>query len=410
MGAATLPQLENTSMKQFFDMIPPGYIDKYHKQKNIVDLINGHRVLFRPLDDEGKARSLNLSCFHLEEVSEVNYDYFVQLQTRLRNHATENHIGILSTNPDVAWVRTEFLLKSSKIENADRPYYIPEEDRNPDYSTHIAPTRLNTHLPPDFYASTARGKPRYWVNRYLNGSFDYSEGNVYPEFMEHIVEPFEIPKNWMRVGGADFGIQDPTVLLLGAINPDDGTVYIYQEYYRNRLAVPQHAKVMKEMLSEIPLGRLLHLVADPSGKRRNINDHRSIFDHYSEYGIFFREGNNRIEPGIAKVGAYFTLGKLKIFKTCHHTIREGVNYKYKNRELDSNKNADEKPEDKENHSMDSLRYLINELPDDPNQLIQEGRKPKVYGASGQVYDNNLPYALQDDPIKTYSSGNGWLNY
>lgn len=53
MGAATLPQLENTSMKQFFDMIPSTFIAKYHKQKNIVDLINGHRVLFRPLDDEG---------------------------------------------------------------------------------------------------------------------------------------------------------------------------------------------------------------------------------------------------------------------------------------------------------------------------------------------------------------------
>lgn len=54
MGAATLPQLENTSMKQFFEMIPPGFVDNYAKQKMYVDLVNGHRVLFRPLDDPGR--------------------------------------------------------------------------------------------------------------------------------------------------------------------------------------------------------------------------------------------------------------------------------------------------------------------------------------------------------------------
>jgi phage terminase large subunit len=48
-----------------------------------------------------KARSLNLTYWWIEEASEVGYDYFVQLQTRLRNHATEHHRGILSTNPDL---------------------------------------------------------------------------------------------------------------------------------------------------------------------------------------------------------------------------------------------------------------------------------------------------------------------
>jgi phage terminase large subunit len=351
MGAATIPQLENTSMKQFFDMMHPSFISNYSKQKNYVDLVNGHRVLFRPLDDQGKARSLNLTCFHIEEASEVGYDYFVQLTTRLRNHATEKHLGILSSNPDLGWIRTEFLLKSSEICNSDVPYYIPEEDRNPDYSTHIAPTKLNIHLPPDFYMSTARSRPKWWIERYLNGSFSYAEGAVYMDFMEHVVEPFKIPKHWEHIGGSDFGIRDKTVLLMGAIDPDDGTVYIYDEYYKGVLTVPQHAKKMVEMVGEVPFGRLRFLVADPSGKKRNINDHKSLFDHYGEYGIWFKEGNNRIEAGVAKVQAYFGLGKLKIFKTCVHTIQEGMNYKYKPQELDQQKNIDEKPIDKDNHAM-----------------------------------------------------------
>jgi phage terminase large subunit len=101
VGAATLPQLEQTAQKTFMEMLPESLIKSHSKQKNYVDLINGHRVLFRPLDDSGKARSLNLCFFFIEEASEVNYDYFVQLQTRLRNHATTKHQGILSSNPDL---------------------------------------------------------------------------------------------------------------------------------------------------------------------------------------------------------------------------------------------------------------------------------------------------------------------
>jgi phage terminase large subunit len=62
VGAATLPQLEQTAKKDFMSMLHPSLIDNYSIQKNYLDLINGHRILFRPLDDAGKARSLNL-CY-----------------------------------------------------------------------------------------------------------------------------------------------------------------------------------------------------------------------------------------------------------------------------------------------------------------------------------------------------------
>jgi PBSX family phage terminase large subunit len=408
MGAATLPQLENTSQKQFFEMIPPGFVENYQKQKNYVDLVNGHRVLFRPLDDPGKARSLNLTCWHIEEASEVGYEYFVQLQTRLRNHATNHHIGILSTNPDLGWVRSEFLLKSTRIENATEHYFVPIEDKNKDYATHIAPTRLNKFLPPDFYASVAQGKPRFWVNRYLNGSFSYAEGAVYTDFGDHIVKPFDIPPSWDRLGGGDFGIRDATVLLMGAIDPETGTVYLYDEYYKNNLPVPEHAKRMKEMVQKVPYGKLRALVGDPAGKRKNINDMRSIFDHYAEYGLWFKDGDNRIDSGISKVQAYFSLGRLKVFSSLANTIREGLNYKYKPEELDSKKNPDNKPIDKDNHAMDSLRYLVQELPDDPSQLIQKSYNARHFKGKTDR-DGGIPFALQSEE-KQSAGHSAWLYY
>jgi PBSX family phage terminase large subunit len=406
IGAATLPQLEQTAQKTFMEMIPSTLIKSISKQKNYVDLVNGHRILFRPLDDEGKAKSLNLCFFWVEESSEVGYDYFVQLQTRLRNHATTQHCGILSTNPDLGWIRQEFLLKSRHIHNSDRIYPQDVDEINTNYSTHIAPTSLNTYLPPTFYDDTAKGKPNYWIARYLDGSFDYSEGSVYPTFSEHIVEPFEIPPHWERFASVDFGLKDPTVMITGAVDPKKGIVYIYKEHYEANKAVPYHAEKMNDMIGDIPSGKLRPIVADPSGQQRSKHDKRSLFDHYAEYGLYFKSGNNRIDSGIHKVYAYFELGRLKIFSSLKNTIKEGINYKYKTQELASDKNADEKPVDKDNHSMDTLRYLVQELPDDPSNLINYSVSSlDKYTSQKQTH---LPYALQDDD-EHYGSGD-WVSY
>jgi PBSX family phage terminase large subunit len=408
VGAATLPQLEQTAKKDLMAMLHPSLIANYSIQKNYIDLINGHRILFRPLDSEGKARSLNLCYIWVEEASEVSFDYIVQLQTRLRNHATKHHQMILSTNPDLGHVRTEFLLKADKIYGSDRNYFVPNEDKNPNISVHIASTRLNTYLPPDYYSTTAHGKEMWWIERYLNASFDYAAGAVYQTFADHIVKPFKIPNHWEQLGGADWGIRDPTVLLLGAIDPDTGITYIYDEYYQPNLPVPEHAKRMKEKIEKIPYGKLRFLVGDPAGKRQNINDMRSIFDHYAEYGLWFKDGNNRIDAGIAKVQAYFSLGRLKIFSSCSNTIREGLNYKYKPEELDPKKNPDNKPIDKDNHSMDSLRYICAELPDNPDTLVQKSYKSRDFAGKTEE-DGSIPFALQTED-HSKGSHSAWLYY
>src|SRR5690606_20627903 len=139
---------------------------------------NGHTVIFRPLDEEQKARSLNLTFFWIEEANGVNFSFFTQLQTRLRNTATTFPRGIITSNPDMNWIKTEFLLKADKIYNAEEEYAQTDYDIN--IAVHIAPTHLNTYLPETYYEDTARGKPEWWIARYLNGSFQNREGLVWP--------------------------------------------------------------------------------------------------------------------------------------------------------------------------------------------------------------------------------------
>ena len=61
VGAATYPQLEETSKKQILEMLPDDFIDHTDKKNNKWFLTNGYEILFRSFDDEQKLRSLNLS-------------------------------------------------------------------------------------------------------------------------------------------------------------------------------------------------------------------------------------------------------------------------------------------------------------------------------------------------------------
>lgn len=416
VGASTYPQLERTSKKQVMDMLPEEFIENMDKKNNVMTLTNGYEIMFRSFDDEQKLRSLNLCHVIMEEANGTQFSIFTQLQTRLRHHATKDHKILISTNPDANWVRTEILMKSARIFGAEERYVRNIADINPNISTHIAKTSLNTYLPPNYEADIAVGKPDWWIAKFLKGSFNFSEGAVYPNFQKNVLGPDEMTpeeirhnvrkKGWKVFGGADFGLKDPTVLLLIAIDPVEGIAYAYDEYYKNQLAVPTHAKAMIDRLNHIPIGGLQVLIGDPSGAKRNINDRQSIFKHYSEYGLFFEPGDNRIDAGILKVYSYLEMGNLKILSNCVHTIEEMTKYHYKPTDL--NEISSNKPADGEDHTCDTMRYIIQRLPDDPDSL-----RTQTYGYDDfrvTSSDAHLPFELQDNPMDNYMNGNSWLNY
>ena len=393
--APTIQMLKETSYLELMKYLPHTMIESESRTRGneYVLLKNGHKILLLPSNDADKIRSLNLTGFYLEEASNSKYEVFNELTARTRNRAAIEYLpgetvydevakvyrpkvkksrllGIICSNPDVGWIRSEILLKSDEV-FADVKY--PRmQDYNPFLSTHLHSSYQNKYLDPDFQTRIGRGKPEWWVKRYIYGSFDYSEGMVYPQIGEAIVDPFIIPANWKRMFSVDFGLRDPTVMLAGAIDPEENVLYIYDEHYENEKPVPHHAKKMKEILSRVPAGLIYgQVIADPAGEKRGGTTMRSYFNHYAEYGLWFKPGNNQIEAGIMKVYTYLSLKRLKIMSNCVNVIAEGRAYKYKEDSIDVTRNRGEKPIDAFNHAMDALRYMIMELPDDPDNMASE---------------------------------------
>ena len=122
----------------------------------------------------------------------------------------------------------------------------------------------------------------------------------------------------------------------------------------------------KEMIKDIPQGCLHMPLIDPSANKRSKVTGRTYKQQLQlEHGIVTKEANNSIEDGIQRVKNMMYYGKIRFFNNLTNTLWEGCEYRYPTQEERSkNKNLGDTPLDKDNHLMDCLRYVCQEVPYD----------------------------------------------
>lgn len=190
IGANVQSQYEQTIQRELYADLPKAFVKRVNTQKAYVDLINGHRIMFRPFDDPEKLRSYNLTMFVIVEASEVKRESFTQLKTRLRNMkgalqavdedgkplwkevkgvkipviAHDWRRGIIESNPDAGWIRDEVLLVSDAIYRHGECYDVFDQiegAKDKYISTHITSTSANAYLPETFIETNTKNKPAW---------------------------------------------------------------------------------------------------------------------------------------------------------------------------------------------------------------------------------------------------------
>lgn len=396
-AAQTLGQLKKTTLKTWFEEVcPPPLIENYNKTDGIIKLINGFTIFVVATDEEQKIRSLNIGLAHIEEVSGIKKSIYTQVQSRMRDPFTRNKAIIVCSNPANTWIVDTFVNNDKRKD----PGHPQHGEYNRFVRCFIWKTALNKYLPKNYIEMNTAGKPEWYKKKYFEGSFEYNSGMVYPEISTTFIDPypvipektdeFGIPKDWERIFGMDYGLRNPTAVPFGAINPKTGDVVIYNEYYQAEKTLPYHASQLKPALNRIPNGLIRFMVADPAIKNRmnDVTTGKNIQMHFMEYGIYWQLGNNNLEYGLTKVNAYIEAGKLKIYKTVLNGIKELLQYTYPEVDIDNaDENLDEKPEKKNDHFCDALRYMIARLPDDPEHLkAQSWEPPRSYSGEYGNYD------------------------
>jgi phage terminase large subunit-like protein len=167
-------------------------------------------------------------------------------------------------------------------------------------------------------------------------------GAIYPVEPEtYTVNPFEIPKHWLRINALDVGWR-MTAAVFGAINPDDGILYIYSEHYMSAEEPSIHAKSIKAR------GDILTIIDSAAHGRSQIDGH-NLFDLYKDQGLRLVNANKSVETGLYAVWEMFTSRRLKIFSNCQNIFGELKTY---------SRDDQGKIIKADDHLMDSLRYLV----------------------------------------------------
>ena len=197
-----------------------------------------------------------------------------------------------------------------------------------------------------------------------------NKGMVYKEFDPniHVIEPFEIPREYYDNISIDPGLNNPLSAHFYACDYD-GNIFVIAEHYEAQKDVAYHASKLKEIAKNLGWhfrsdGKLEALI-DSAANQRTLSGTKSVTELFFENGIAVNPKVNKdLFTGINRVKSYLKNSngeaKLFIFSNCTNLIREIKSYYW---------GKGENPIKYDDHCLDDLRYYIMSRP--------ENQKPKT---------------------------------
>lgn len=224
-------------------------------------------------------------------------------------------------------------------------FYEHFKNGDPDYYVRQCPSHANPAYSKEEYDRAKRTMSPVKARMRYDGEFMKLEGLVYPDFdstecdlsLDEVLE-----KDGRFYGGIDFGWNDPFCGLCSLLERSTDILYVWYERYKSETPIEEHAKKLPKFNSRSVLWYADHI---PELIRKlRLGGHR------------VRKANKAIIPGIDAINARIGTGRLKVLKNrCPVIFSEAESYKYPE---DDEEVVGDKPVDKDNHAMDSLRYIV----------------------------------------------------
>lgn len=204
------------------------------------------------------------------------------------------------------------------------------------------------------------------------GKFSQGKGLVYPEFDEsiHVIEPFDIPKEWQDNISIDPGLNNPLSAHWYCVD-FDGNIYVAGEHFDSGKDIDYHASAIKSISKKLSWttdskGRLNALI-DSAANQHTLASSKSVAELFYDKDILVDTRVNKdIFSGIARVKSYLKqgngCGNLYIFSTCVNMIEEFKTYTWSDGDL---------PKKVDDHCMDELRYYIMSRPEPASRPKEE---------------------------------------
>lgn len=333
---------------------------------------NGSHLAVGGLDKPGKIMSSEWDMVYVQEAIELSEEAWEAITTRLRNNKLPYQQLLADTNPDAPthWLKRRCdagrtVMLDSRHE--DNPTLWDEEKQawtdfahKPDGTGYIQVLENLTG-------------PR--LQRLRHGRWVQAEGVVYDGWDRgvHLIDRFDVPASWVRYLVVDFGYTNPFVCQFWAADPD-GRLYLYREIYHTQRLVEDHAGRIKELLVNEP--KPVAVVCDHDA------EDRATLERHLGYSTI--AAKKEVSPGIQAVASRLRKagdGRARLFvmrdardqldqglanskkPTC--TAEEWDGYVW---DTANNRKKGEEPVKKDDHGMDSVRYLVMHV-DGPKKTV-----------------------------------------
>jgi len=176
------------------------------------------------------------------------------------------------------------------------------------------------------YVKALESLPEDRKRAMLYGEWDVYEGQFFPEFKRniHVIEPFEIPKDWYIYFVMDYGLDKLAGYWIAVDYQNNG--YVFREVYESNLLVSQARDKIKEMTNE----NVYMYLAPLDLWNRHKETGKSTADIFAEGNIDLYKTNNDRVQGWLQMKEWLKVYKdeqgcdtarLKIFNTCKNLIR-----------------------------------------------------------------------------------------
>lgn len=340
------------------DSAESGVID-FILVKNIFGTLS--RIGFRSVD-QGREKFQGSSLDFVWFDEEPPFDIYQECRMRVLDRRGEI-FGTMTPLKGLTWVYNEIYLNSNNDENI---WHIEMEWADNPYLDRKEIEAMTKSMSEEELESRKYGK------------FMQYGGLVYNEFNEqiHVIEPFDIPKEWYDNISIDPGLNNPLSAHWYA-QDFDGNVYVIAEHFEKGKDVAYHAGRIKEICNRLDWhyynGKIRALI-DSAATQRTLASNKSVVDLFYEHDILVNPKVNKdMFSGINKVKKYLKDGEgnahLFIFKNCVNLIQEIKGYWWGDNDL---------PVKKDDHCLDEMRYYLMNIsaPIKPKQIKNDIIKDK----------------------------------
>lgn len=336
------------------DVVPKRFLTKdwYNKSDLVIRLPNGSEIWGGGILEAGDWASTEFGFVGVDQAEQITRDDDVMISGRVRLPSVPFHQRMYACNPAAP---AHFLYQDFYINNG--------ENSNRELVEGVVLWDL---LPPSYKVRLDAFKGKY-RDRYVEGKWVAFEGLVYDCFNPriHMIDPLNISDEWVRMIIVDFGYSHPFVCQVWACTPE-GQWVRYREIYMSHRTVTSHCETIRgwpefEKLKKAKwicdhdaedratLEQILGIKTRPAKKERRIGFQR-VYEmleplHEDEEDfipemLFMREALVERDPYLESAGK----------PTCTEDEIQGYVWASKD---DAVKEDD--------HGMDAIRYLANEL-------------------------------------------------